>query len=424
MWHDWEKKTLGELAYINMGQSPDSSSVSEDNRKGMPFLQGNTEFGVKFPTHHLYCTQPKKKCSEGDFLISVRAPVGALNVANQNYCIGRGLAALNVPKEKSGYLWHALNNFAPELAAVSQGSTFDAINSNNLAELEFHLPKDENEQKAIAEVLDTVDEAIAATQAMLDKQDKIKDGLLQDLLTRGVDANGKLRPAYKDSPVLYKQSPLGFIPKEWDVKELDESNILIIDGDRGEHYPSAHEFLSNGYCLFLSATNVTKRGFKFERTDFITKEKDSKLRKGKVSRNDVVLTTRGTVGNFAFYTNEIPYEHIRINSGMVILRNEEPGLNTEFFFNSFGSFIFKQENQRSGSGSAQPQLPIKDLVKFNFLKPSIEEQIRINQKIASFTKQQVLTENELTKLKKLKAGLMQDLLTGKKRISKNQREAA
>ncbi|MAF97486.1 MAG: hypothetical protein CMH26_02505 [Micavibrio sp.] len=423
MWRDWEETNLAAMAdYIN-GYA---FKPSDWGTRGLPIIRIAQITGTSgFDNFYNSPLPDKYKITLGDLIFSWSGTLAVVEWDKRDGWLNQHLFKV-IPSNRLNkrFFFHALRNSVEEMTKRAHGSTMHHIKRGELTDHTLHIPSDEKEQKAIAEVLDTVDEAIAATQAMLDKQDKIKDGLLQDLLTRGVDANGKLRPTYADAPDLYKQSPLGFIPKEWAVKELDESNILIIDGDRGEHYPSAHEFLSNGYCLFLSATNVTKRGFKFERTDFITKEKDSKLRKGKVSRNDVVLTTRGTVGNFAFYTTEIPYEHIRINSGMVILRNEEPDLNTEFFFNSFGSFIFKQENQRSGSGSAQPQLPIKDLVKFNFLKPSIEEQIRINQKIASFTKQQVLNENELTKLKKLKAGLMQDLLTGKKRISKNQREAA
>lgn len=306
---------------------------------------------------------------------------------------------------------------------VANGSTRYGLTIGAIENVNLDFPE-EPEQNSIVETLEATEEAIAATRGMLDKQDKIKDGLLQDLLTRGVDQNGKLRPHPEDAPDLYKSSPLGLIPKDWDVVELGDSSIKIIDGDRGSHYPNASELLDDGHCVFLNASNVTKNGFKFKTVDFITAEKDSKLRKGKLVRNDIVLTTRGTVGNFAYYSDDIAYEDMRINSGMVILRNEEKDLDTQFFYYSFGSFIFTAENQRSGSGSAQPQLPIKDLVKFNFLKPSPDEQELINKKINEFMNNYRIVENEFTKLKKLKSGLMQDLLTGKKRIPVKQKEAA
>ena len=84
----------------------------------------------------------------------------------------------------------------------------------------------------------------------------------------------------------------------------------IIDGDRGKNYPQQHEFLDEGYCLFLNTGNVTKAGFSFDSNQFISKEKCDLLRKGKLQRHDIVYTTRGTVGNAAFYSDSIPYEHV------------------------------------------------------------------------------------------------------------------
>lgn len=94
----------------------------------------------------------------------------------------------------------------------------------------------------------------------------------------------------------------------------------IIDGDRGKNYPKQDEFYPQGYCLFLNTGNVTKEGLIFEENQFITKEKDEALRKGKLKRGDIVYTTRGTVGNAGYYNSNVPYENVRINSGMVILR--------------------------------------------------------------------------------------------------------
>ncbi|HES9810806.1 TPA: restriction endonuclease subunit S [Streptococcus pneumoniae] len=101
----------------------------------------------------------------------------------------------------------------------------------------------------------------------------------------------------------------------------------IIDGDRGKNYPKSDELFSEEYCLFLNTKNVTKNGFSFDTKQFITKTKDKLLRKGKLERYDIVLTTRGTVGNVAYYDELIKYKHLRINSGMVILRPKTPNLN-------------------------------------------------------------------------------------------------
>ena len=105
--------------------------------------------------------------------------------------------------------------------------------------------------------------------------------------------------------------------KQKTIKDLD---VSILDGDRGKNYPHQDEISKEGYCLFLSANNVTKKGFNFNETSYISKEKDETLRGGKIQRNDIIITTRGTVGNIAYYDDLIPYENIRINSGMLIVR--------------------------------------------------------------------------------------------------------
>ncbi|HGS3934100.1 TPA: restriction endonuclease subunit S [Streptococcus pneumoniae] len=141
----------------------------------------------------------------------------------------------------------------------------------------------------------------------------------------------------------------------------------IIDGDRGKNYPKSDELFSEEYCLFLNTKNVTKNGFSFDTKQFITKTKDKLLRKGKLERYDIVLTTRGTVGNVAYYDELIKYKHLRINSGMVILRPKTPNLNQKFIIH-----VLRNNNySRVISGSAQPQLPITKLKKILLPLPTL-----------------------------------------------------
>ena len=100
--------------------------------------------------------------------------------------------------------------------------------------------------------------------------------------------------------------------EEWKSENLKELNLKIIDGDRGNNYPNGDEFLNSGYCLFLNAKNVTLNGFNFQEKSFITKHKDEQLRKGKLIRNDIILTTRGTVGNIAYYNESVLFKNLRI----------------------------------------------------------------------------------------------------------------
>jgi restriction endonuclease S subunit len=147
------------------------------------------------------------------------------------------------------------------------------------------------------------------------------------------------------------------------------------------NYPKKEDFSSEGYCLFLNTSNVRKGYFNFDSLQFITSEKDNSLRKGKLKRNDIVLTTRGTVGNIALYDNSVPYSNVRINSGMLILRVNQAYYDSNFVKNLFLSDFIGNQIVNILSGSAQPQLPIRSLVNLNIPQPSIEIQNQIAKQI-------------------------------------------
>ena len=164
----------------------------------------------------------------------------------------------------------------------------------------------------------------------------------------------------------------------------------IIDGDRGKNYPTADDLLGKGYCLFLNAKNVTKTGFNFDNCIFINKEKDDILRKGKLKRGDVVLTTRGTIGNLAFYGKEIPFDNVRINSGMVILRMKQDIVDEVYFIENF-KIQLVDIKEKVTSGSAQPQLPISTMSKINILLPKMKKQQEFSTFVEHVNKSKVLT---------------------------------
>ena len=159
--------------------------------------------------------------------------------------------------------------------------------------------------------------------------------------------------------------------------DFDSAPFEIIDGDRGKNYPKQNEFSEEGYCLFLSATNVTSKGFDFSQAQFITEQKDGILRKGKLKRNDVVLTTRGTIGNVAFFSNFVPYEHMRINSGMVIFRCDQKKILPAYLYHFLRSSQFHGQVNALRSGVAQPQLPIRDMksIKMPFPNMALQQSI-------------------------------------------------
>ena len=151
------------------------------------------------------------------------------------------------------------------------------------------------------------------------------------------------------------------IDPEWQMPSFVDAPFEIIDGDRGVNYPKKEDFSPSDYCLFLNTKNVRSDGFNFSELEFVSKEKDAALRKGKLWRGDVVLTTRGTIGNTGFYDETVEFDHIRINSGMLIFRPDATKLSGSYLFHFFQSQNFKAQRDAIVSGSAQPQLPIRSL---------------------------------------------------------------
>lgn len=186
----------------------------------------------------------------------------------------------------------------------------------------------------------------------------------------------------------------------------------FIDGDRGKNYPTFDEFYEEGYCLFLSAANVTSTGFNFENCVFVTEEKDKAMNKGHLCRYDIVLTSRGTLGNVAFYDGHVPYENVRINSGMLILRPKCRDISPYFLYALLKSNYMRIEIEKFKSGSAQPQLPIRDLQKVSFPIPvdgqdlvSLSANLRVIQETIS------LYTNEIDTLKRAQRSVLAKMST-------------
>ena len=158
--------------------------------------------------------------------------------------------------------------------------------------------------------------------------------------------------------------------------EIERLPIQIIDGDRGKNYPHQNELLEKGDCLFLSAKNVTSNGFLFTEKQFITADKDALLRNGKLCRGDIVITTRGTVGNVAYYDNDVPFENVRINSGMLIVRCNN-SICREYVYNVLRSDSFLTQIKSIQTGSAQPQLPKSHFLKMKIPVPELDVQKKV-----------------------------------------------
>ena len=373
---NWIEVPLPEISIIEMGQSPDSSTYN-DQGKGLPFFQGKAEFGKLYPTVRKWCSQPKKIAEAGDILLSVRAPVGPTNLALEKCCIGRGLAAIRAKEHlNQKYLLHYFRNIEPWLTQQGTGSTFTAISGGFIRELQIPLAP-LNEQKRIAEKLDSLLARVDSCQTHLERVPQILKRFRQSVLAAAT--SGRLTEDWREDEKVIEYGEFVF-PAAWELSTFDDA-LTLIDGDRGPNYPKQSDYQESGHCLFLSTKNVRKFGFEFDDVVFISEEKHKKIRSGTLQYGDVIITTRGTLGNVAFYDESVPYKVVRINSGMLILRKKRDNLLGKYLMICIGSPLFTSELEEKRSGSAQPQIPAKTLKTFALPIPPIEEQAEIVRRV-------------------------------------------
>ena len=184
----WEVGILSDIANITMGQSPEGSSYNEDG-KGSIFYQGSTDFGIRFPTVRMYTTEPTRFAKKGDILMSVRAPVGAVNIANTDCCIGRGLAALNSKIGSITYLWYLMDVFKHTFENKNAaGTTFGSITKDELFNLPVVIP-----QKEIIFAFNEKTFSIFNYQLSIEKETQkltaLRDRLLPLLMNGQVEVN-------------------------------------------------------------------------------------------------------------------------------------------------------------------------------------------------------------------------------------------
>ena len=243
----WQVARLGDVAEVVMGQSPPGDTVLDwagnpAGGDGLPFIQGNAEFGQKFPAPMKWCVRPAKVAKPRDLLISVRAPVGHTNRADRLLAIGRGLAAVRFTGADDAFGWHSVNHAKDVFERVAQGSTFEAIGGPDLRSLPILLPP-LAEQRAIAAVLDAIDEAIERTEEVIAATERLRDALLHELLTCGLPGR---HSEWADVP------GLGTVPACWDVVRLGD--VAEVQTGRAVNRKSARN--GNVEVPYLSVANV------------------------------------------------------------------------------------------------------------------------------------------------------------------------
>ena len=308
------------------------------------------------------------------------------------------------------YFFYALKHWEPYLKAQTSGSGIPHIDKEicgNLAITEFDL----REQAKIAEVLSTVDRAIEQTEALIAKQQRIKTGLTQDLLTRGIDEHGNIR---SEKTHKFKDSPLGRIPVEWESRKLCQ---VLVQRPRNGLYKTA-SLIGRG-TLLVGQTSFTQD----RRLDF------SLCRRAVVSPSEIetfglvfgdILVTRvfATVDGIGQpVLVDSPPEPAVYESNMLLLRPSASMIDSLLLFTWLRSAATRRRVLCSVNASNQVSVNQTVLNSLPVPVPSISEQKRISQALGQIDAAVRCTDVSLQKLRLLKTGLMQDLLTGERRVT-------
>jgi restriction endonuclease S subunit len=341
-----------------------------------------------------------KRCKPraGDILISSRGSIGKIAIVkkNQNFNIMGNMILIRLPESinrlfAAFYLFSKVSHFE----SIAKGVAQKGLYLNQIREYELPLPALHEQQRIVA-ILDQAFEGIAKARANTEQNLQNARALFESHL----------------------QSVFTQSSNNWQMKKLGDSSLVkIIDGDRGVNYPNKDDFSDEGYCLFLNTKNVRPNGFSFDTKMFISEQKDKLLRNGKLQRQDVILTTRGTIGNLAIYDESVEFDNVRINSGMLIFRPKPEQIYPSFLFEVFRSGIMKNQIARHVSGAAQPQLPIKTLIEFEIPVPnSLEQQKEIVRSVRAIEKEtqrlEALYQRKIACLDELKKSLLQQAFAG------------
>ena len=409
---------LGQVASITMGQSPDSAYVNADER-GLPFLQGCAEFTARFPVARVHCFPPLRVARAGSTLISVRAPVGTTNRADHDYCIGRGLAAVLAKPSVAAdvFLLHAIEENLTYLHRRSQGSTFLAICSADLTTMPVALPALPQQQR-IAEIFSTVDEAIEHTEALIAKTQQIKAGLMHDLFTRGVTPDGRLRPPREEAPQLYKESPIGWIPKEWDAVVLSMIADSLIDGPFGSNLKT-EDYVEGEGVRVVRLQNILDGEYNDNDRALVSNRHATSLAKHQVLAGDILIAALGEnnhpVARSCCYPATLPPA---INKADCFrLRCKSSTASNSFVMRFLNTVVTRRQIRRYVHGVTRRRVNLGNLRRVVVALPSVDEQQMVVDAVEAVTSQLSQYSDEREAQRLIKAGLMHDLLTGRVRVT-------
>jgi len=295
---------------------------------------------------------------------------------------------------------------------VSAGSTVLHLHVKDALKFRFDLPP-VSEQTKIAQILDTLDTQIQKTEALIAKLEKIKEGLLHDLLTRGIDQNGQLRLTPEQAPELYKKSTLGLIPGAWDLSDLGTVSVSSVIGPFGSDLV-ASDYRDEGVPVIF-VRDVA--GAQYDRVSqvFVSQRKAQSLSAHEVKAGDLLLTKMGLPPCIsAVYPNHEPAGIITADIVRLRLREKVAPDWARYFVNSEA---VKAQVRGITAGVTRPKVTLKDVRNLKIAIPDIEEQARILNILQRSSSQLKSESSNLAKLRAQKSGLMDDLLSGRVRVT-------
>lgn len=383
----WSVNSLGELADLIMGQSPPSSVVTEGG-EGLPFIQGNAEFGARHPTPRLVASTTPKVVQKGDILISVRAPVGEVNIAESPLCIGRGVGGIRAKHCDPDFLFYAVGGLSQTFARLSQGSTFDAINGKELRSIEILVPP-KDEQRQIAEVLRSIDEQTDLTKRVLAATKGAKNAALITALRTNSWPTVQVDDLLADTRTPMRSGPFGSALLK---SELTESGVPLLGID-----------------------NVHTERFVPKYRRFVSEAKYQELARYTVFPGDVMVTIMGTVGRCCVVPEGIGRA---ISSKHVWTMT----LDTSRYSPSLLAWQINHEprvlEQLRGSaqGGIMSAISSETLRTLRVSQPPRAEMLELEHLITSANVGTSLLEAELASLARLKEFVSSDLLSGRVRL--------
>jgi type I restriction enzyme S subunit len=412
----WEKNKLGNICSIEIGGTPsrnnpqywDTDNSTLNYWVSIRDLNKRTITNTNERLSNLGVRNSNVKLQKkGTVLLSFKLSIGRTAFAGIDLFTNEAIAGLSTDSLDNCYLYYGLQHW-DLLKGVDQAIKGATLNKAKLKEIEIFYPESIQEQTKIAEILSCIDTAIEKTEAMIAKQQRIKTGLMQDLLSKGIDEHGNIRTEQTHA---FKDSELGRIPVEWEVKTVGEV-MNIIDPNPSHRYPETSDI---GVPLVSTENFSGDSDYDLtfaERVPFELFEQQK--RRFQFSHDDVIFARKGRIGLARLYG----LEQKVFSHTVVIIKPKNNLMNAHFILWSVRAQRFFDEiEKRMNSNSGVPTLGVEFIKAIPTTMPEINEQLRIVDALNKTELQATHELKKLAKLKRQKTALMQDLLSGNVRVN-------